>query len=109
MFNNYSTRQNQTLRILSNFKYQNIPMNTIDKRQKIIQVLQSSNDEQLIEEVYEMLHPKEAIENVDVAKLPIELQNKISRAIDDYKNGHFITQDQMKQKIAQGLRHSLDC
>ncbi len=78
-------------------------MNTIDKKRKIIQVVQSSDDEQLIEEVYEMLHPEEAMENVDVTKLPVELQNKISRAMDDYRNGRFITHDQMKKKIAQWL------
>ncbi len=78
-------------------------MNIVDKKQKIIQVLQSSNDEELIEEVFEMLHPEEAMENIDVSKLSTELQNKIARAMDDYKNGRFITHDQMKQKIVQWL------
>lgn len=78
-------------------------MNTADKRREIIQTLQSSNDEQLIEEVYELLHPNEAIENVSLSGLPIELQNKITRALDDYKKGNYITHNQMKQKIEQWL------
>ncbi len=78
-------------------------MNTTDKKREIIQALQSTNDEQLIEEVYELLHPDEAVENISVSSLPIELQSKITRALDDYKKGNYITHSQMKQKIEQWL------
>ncbi len=64
-------------------------------------MLQSSTDEQLIEEVYELLHPDEAIEHVNISNLPEELQNKIKRALDDYENGRYITHEQMKQKVNQ--------
>ena len=74
-----------------------------DKKQEIIEALQSSTDEQLIEEVYELLHPNEAIENVSIDSLPIELQNKLTRALDDYKKGNYISHNQMKQKIEQWL------
>gem|GEM_PF-3826325 len=66
-------------------------------------MLQSSNDGELIEEVFEMLHPEEAIENIDVSKLSTELRNKISRAMDDHRNGRFIAQDKMNQKMVQWL------
>lgn len=72
-------------------------MNTNDKKQDIIQKLQSTTDEQLIEEVYELLYPDTAIENIAISNLPEEWQNKISRALDDYKNGRYITHEQMKQ------------
>jgi hypothetical protein len=78
-------------------------MNMIDKKEDILQKLQSTTDEQLIEEVYELLYPNEAIENIAISNLPKELQNKINRAIDDYKNGRYITHEQMKQKVNQWL------
>lgn len=78
-------------------------MNTTDRKKEIIQTLQSSNDEQLIEEVYELLHPNEAVENIEISDLPGELQNKIHRALDDYKNGHYITHEEMKQKVQQWI------
>jgi hypothetical protein len=78
-------------------------MNTTDKKKEIILALQASTDEQLIEEVYELLYPYEAIENIAISNLPEELQNKIYRALDDYKNGRYITHQQMKQKVQQWL------
>ncbi len=78
-------------------------MNTTDRKKEIIQTLQSSNDEQLIEEVYELLHPNEAVENIAISDMPDELQNKIHRALDDYKNGRYITHEEMKQKVQQWL------
>jgi len=48
-------------------------MNTIDKKKEIIQTLQALTDEQLIEEVYELLHPIEAIENIEISDLPNKL------------------------------------
>ena len=78
-------------------------MDTNDKKENILQKLQSTNDEQLIEEVYELLYPNEAIKGITIDDLPSELQNKISRALDDYKNGRYITHEQMKQKVEQWL------
>lgn len=78
-------------------------MNTSDKKENILQKLQSTTDEQLIEEVYELLYPEEIIENIVVSDLPHELQIKINRALDDYKNGRYITHEQMKEKVEQWL------
>jgi ribosome-binding protein aMBF1 (putative translation factor) len=78
-------------------------MDAKDKKRDIIQTLQSTNDEQLIEEVYELLYPNEAIENVSIESLPEELQSKIKQALDDYKSGRYITNQQMKQKLEQWL------
>jgi hypothetical protein len=78
-------------------------MNTTDKKREIIHALQASNDEQLIEEVYELLHANKAVENVSISDLPHELQNKISIALDEYKNGRYITHERMKQKVQQWL------
>jgi predicted transcriptional regulator len=35
--------------------------------------------------------------------LPIDLQGKIQNALEDYKAGRYITQEQMKQKVGQWL------
>ena len=74
-------------------------MNTKDKKEDILQKLQSTSDQQLIEDVYELLYPNEAIESIAVSDLPEELQNKLNRALDDYRNGRYITHEQMKQKF----------
>jgi ABC-type amino acid transport substrate-binding protein len=54
-------------------------------------------------EVYELLNPNAVIEDIQLNKLPQELQNKINRALDDFKNGRYITHGQMKQKVEQWL------
>ncbi|KAA9040698.1 hypothetical protein FW778_01260 [Ginsengibacter hankyongi] len=74
-----------------------------DKKQDILQKLQSTTDEQLIEEIYELLYPNEAIKNIPISDLPDDLQVKINRALDDYRNGRYITHEQMKQKVKQWL------
>ncbi len=78
-------------------------MDKKDKKEDILQKLQSTTDEQLIEEIYELLNPNEAIESVSMCDLPDELRIKINRALDDYQNGRYITHEQMKQKVAQWL------
>ena len=78
-------------------------MDTKDKKKDIIQTLQTSNDEELIQEVYELLYPNAAIEEFSIESLPQELQTKVKRAIDDYKNGRYVTHTQMKQKVEQWL------
>ncbi len=78
-------------------------MNIRDKKEDILQKLQLTTDEQLIEEVYELLYTNEAIKSISISNLPEELQNKINRALDDYRNGRYITHEQMKQKVRQWL------
>ena len=78
-------------------------MDTKDKKKEIIQTLQTSNDQELIQEVYELLCPNAAIEKFAIESLLQELQRKVKRAIDDYKNGRYVTHTQMKQKVEQWL------
>ncbi len=78
-------------------------MNTYNKKADILQKLQLTTDEQLIEEIYELFYPNEAIESIPASDLPGELQNKINRALEDYKSGRYITHEQMKQKVEQWL------
>lgn len=76
-------------------------MDNKNKKKDILQTIQTTTDEQLIEEVYELLHPDEAIDNLPITELPQELQIKLNRALDDYKSGRYITHEQMKQKVSQ--------
>ena len=78
-------------------------MNIADKKTEIIQILQSVKDEQLIEEVYELVHADRSVESVDISSLPKEIQDKINNALSDYKSGNYITHRQMKEKVKQWL------
>lgn len=78
-------------------------MNTKDKKAEVLLLLTQTNDSGLIDEVYEVLHPESAVENINMQELPAELQQKISKALDDYKTAQYITHDQMKQKLQQWL------
>lgn len=89
---------------MSNFIFSIHNMGITDKKKNIILTIQSTDDEQLIEEVYELLHPAEAIENIAINNLPEDLQIELSRALDDYKSGRYIiTHEQMKQKMQEWL------
>ena len=78
-------------------------MNTHDKKIEVLELLSQTNDSSLIDDVYDMLHPEAAIENINLQELSSELQQKINKALDDYKTGNYITHEQMKQKVQQWL------
>jgi len=78
-------------------------MNTKDKKAEVLELLTQTNDSGLIDEVYEVLHPEGSVENINMQELPDEMQQKINKALDDYKTGNYITHDQMKQKLQQWL------
>jgi hypothetical protein len=78
-------------------------MNIKDKKEDILQKIKLTTDEDLIEEVYELLYPNKSIQEIQIKNLPDDLQIKIRQALDDYKNGRYITHDQMKKKVEQWL------
>lgn len=78
-------------------------MNISEKKQDIINSIQNTNDELLIDEMYNLLHNEDEIKNIELNEVPVELQAKLSRAINDYKQGRYITNEQMKQKLQQWL------
>jgi ribosome-binding protein aMBF1 (putative translation factor) len=78
-------------------------MDIINKKEEILQTLRFTKDEQLIEDVYQLIHADEQIKNISISDLPQELQNKISRALDDYRIGRYISHEQMKEKVSQWL------
>jgi hypothetical protein len=78
-------------------------MKTKDKKTEVLELLTQTNDSGLIDEVYDILHPEGFVENINMDELPGELQQKISKALDDYKSGSYITHEEMNQKLQQWL------
>ena len=74
-----------------------------DKKKEVLALLSSTNDGAVIEEVYALLHDIETINDIAINELPIPLQTKIEKAIEDYKTGNYITQDEMKHKLERWL------
>ena len=74
-----------------------------DKKKEVLALLSSTNDGAVIEEVYALLHDIEKINDIAINELPIPLQTKIEKAIEDYKTGNYITQDEMKHKLERWL------
>ena len=75
-------------------------MNTIEKKLTLIQTLAAIEDESVINELYEILHPTEGIICIDKDKLPEELQSKLNKGMQDFESGNYITNEQMKEKLA---------
>ena len=50
-------------------------MTTVEKKQALLQTLALINDESIIDELYEVLHPQEGIIGIDREQLPQELQS----------------------------------
>jgi hypothetical protein len=68
----------------------------------LINSIKRTKDESLIDEMYNLLNEGE-ITDIQLDVLPDELKLKLSRAMEDYKQGRYITHDQMKLKIQQWL------
>ena len=72
-------------------------MDTKDKKIQLLDILSKTTDSDWIHEVYDILHPGSAIEDIKMEDLPGELQQKINNALDDYKSGNYISHDVRKQ------------
>ncbi|MEO8413844.1 MAG: hypothetical protein ABI472_09305 [Ginsengibacter sp.] len=53
--------------------------------------------------MYELLNPNEAIKDIPISDLPGDLQVKIKRALDDYRNGRYVTHEQKKIKRTKDI------
>lgn len=78
-------------------------MSIIDKKNNIIHALQSTDNEQLIEEAYKLFYPAEAVESIEISNLPDNIQIKLRQALNDYHNDRYISHEQMKQKMNEWL------
>ena len=78
-------------------------MSINEKKNEVLQAVSNTKDEALIEEIYELLHPEQSVSDIEIEKLPQPLQQKINKALEDYKSGNYITHAQMKEKLQQWL------
>ena len=78
-------------------------MTTHDKKTESLELLKQTNDSSLINEVYEVLQPESAGENINIQEQPGELRQKINKALDDYKSGNYIAHEQMKKNCDYNL------
>ena len=76
-------------------------MNITEKKQRIIKGIESTNDEVLINEMYDLLDTENVIESIKPGELSEDLKTKLSHAIEDYKQGRYITHEQIKEKLQQ--------
>ena len=74
-------------------------MNITEKKADIIKLIKEINDEALINEVYDLVNNESVSESFDINDFPAELREKLSKAIEDYKTGNYISHEQMKEKI----------
>ena len=51
-------------------------MNTHEKKAEVLDLLSQTNDSNLIDEVYDILHPETAVDNINISALSGELQQK---------------------------------
>jgi hypothetical protein len=76
----------------------------IDKKRAVLEALEeASPNDKIIDEVYEVLYPERSIEFVHLEQLPVLLKHKLEKAMDDYKQGRYISNDQMKEKMQKRL------
>jgi len=64
------------------------------KKKEVLALLSNTNDSTLIEEVYDMLLSADSIDELNIQQLPKQLQEKVNKVIDDYKNGNYITHNE---------------
>ena len=76
-------------------------MDIKEKKQRIINEINNTSDESLVNEMYDLLDAEDVIESIEAGELPEELNIKLNRAIEDYKQGRYITHEQMKEKLQQ--------
>ncbi len=78
-------------------------MTTNDKKKQVLDLLGSTYDSTIIDEIYAILQPAVNTDEINIQQLPDKLQEKINRAIEDYNTGNYITHEEMKQKLHQWL------
>jgi len=76
-------------------------MSTIELRKKLIDKIQKTDNEPLLEEAYRLLALE--TEGLDVYKLNEEQKNSVAEAREQIKRGQFLTNDQANNEIDEWL------
>ena len=76
-------------------------MSTIELRKRLIDKIQKTDDENLLEEAYRLL--KLETENIEMYKLNDDQRTAVNEARHQIKKGEFLTDEQANQEIDEWL------
>ena len=76
-------------------------MSTVELRKKLIEKIQKTENEVLLEEAYRLLELE--TEDIDVYKLTDDQRKAISEGRTQIRNGEFLTDDQANNEIDEWL------
>ncbi len=76
-------------------------MSTIELRKRLIDKIQKSDDENLLEEAYRLLELE--TEDIEVYRLTDDQRKAINEARQQIKNGQFLTDEQANKEIDEWL------
>ena len=76
-------------------------MSTLELRKRLIDKIQKTNDENLLEEAYRLLELES--ENIETYKLNDDQRNAVNEARQQIKKGEFLTDEQANQEIDEWL------
>lgn len=76
-------------------------MSTVELRKKLIEKIQKTENEMLLEEAYRLLELE--TEDIEVYKLTEDQRKAISEGREQIKNGKFLTDDQANNEIDEWL------
>lgn len=77
-------------------------MSTVELRKKLIEKIQKTQDERILEEAFRLLE-LETAEDIEIYKLNDEQRKAISEARQQIKSGQFLTEGQANKEIDEWL------
>ncbi|HLF65194.1 MAG TPA: hypothetical protein VI603_15625 [Saprospiraceae bacterium] len=76
-------------------------MSTLELRKKLIDKIQSTEDQDLLEEVYRLLDPD--VEDLEIYKLNHDQLDAVVEAKNQIRQGHSLTDEQANKEIDEWL------
>jgi tRNA A22 N-methylase len=76
-------------------------MSTVELRKRLIDKIQTTKDERILEEAYRLLEIE--TEDIEIYKLNDDQKRAISEARQQIKNGQFLTDEQANKEIDEWL------
>jgi tRNA A22 N-methylase len=76
-------------------------MSTVELRKRLIDKIQTTKDERILEEAYRLLEIE--TEDIEIYKLNKDQKKAISEARQQIKNGQFLTDEQANKEIDEWL------
>lgn len=81
-------------------------MSTLEKQNKLIEKIQSTSDESILEELYKLMELN--TQNFDKIMLTDFQKSKIDAGLKDMEQGNFISHEEAEKEIEQWLKNSAD-